>query len=173
MGLFTARLRVRIVAAGCPERGVEALDWRRAHGLSDRLDNRCDVTIEDGITEAEFRALVTAGWGVSYDTAGGGCVNRDWLEPKWSPMASYGHCATIEVTPAKSAVDLACEAMRACAREQKRDECGASKLEGEIARARARLDELGRERHALEVDIERLRGQLDAIDVADLAPEEG
>lgn len=118
--LFNANIRVRVVIEGCPERGVEALDWRRTRGLTERLDNRHDVSIQHAIDEASFRALVAAGWYASTHTDGSATVDGNRLRQEYDPAysSSYGHCATIPVEPGDTCVDIACRALVACAREQ-------------------------------------------------------
>ena len=65
--MFTAHICTDVIIAGCPEAGLAALDWRRAHGFTDRMDNRIPVEVKGEITETDFRALVGAGWRFSTD----------------------------------------------------------------------------------------------------------
>lgn len=117
--LFRANLKVHIKIAGCPESGVAALDYRRAHGLPERLDNRHDVEIKGEISEADFRELVAAGYG-SFESNGDGAQELvfDSLDSHYSPLSLRSGCAVIEVSPSDIPIQLACRALQSCAREE-------------------------------------------------------
>jgi hypothetical protein len=145
--ITSAKLTVRIKIAGCPERGLEALAWRRERGLSERMDDRHDVSIDRPITEAEFQALLAAGGHASYFTDGSASVAYVDLAQEYSPIANYGHCATIEVVSGESDVDLIVRALAACKRQQAegqerarvRAESEAADKEAQKAKAREEL----------------------------------
>jgi hypothetical protein len=170
MGLFNADIEVRIVLEGCPERGVDALDFRRVRGLPERLDNRMFVRIHGEVSESDYRALLSAGWAADMDSGGGGWIRRNSLRREYDPIASYGHYATVAVRPDHSPVELACLALRACAREQKWSELDGGRMLRELERIDAALRELDAQRAVLvaereRVDTERLGllAQLDEV----------
>ena len=144
--LFHAQLAVRVKIAGCPDQGLDALDWRREHGLPDRLDNIVPVRVKGEIEENEFRALLKAGYRAHY-YAGGGHVQLIDLPTKHNPDEGcfYGHYATVPVHPEDSAIDLACRAFRSCAREAALDAAGGeTKLREELTAAESRVTEIRR-----------------------------
>jgi hypothetical protein len=144
MSLFSACISVRICILGCPASGLPALDWRRARGLPERLDNRHDVTILGEVSEEDFRRLVSAGFLASGSTDGSMTVARTALGQAYCPLTTtwHGHCALIPVAPEDDAVTLACRALRACSREQRRHDIGADQLESERAALLARCAEI-------------------------------
>lgn len=164
MGLFGASINVRIQIEGCPEHGIDALDWRRACGLAERLDNRADVVLEGQISESDYRALVAAGWGYDTRTDGSSWVTRNSLRREYDPTATYGHCAVVAVRSDHSPVELACLALRACAREQRRRDLGVPDIEREIERLTAQIEESSAAVCKLEEERARLRDRLAAIE---------
>lgn len=160
MGLFRVSIKVRIGIVGCPERGIAALDWRRERGLSERLDNRADVELDGDISESDYRALIDAGWG--YDTYGDGssCVARNSLRQEFDPVSSYGYRAMVAVRPEHSPVELACLALRWCARQQRRCDLGITDIEREIARLTIQLDKSRAANVELENELNRLQARL-------------
>jgi hypothetical protein len=117
MGLFHAQISVRIRIDGCPESGIPALEYRRAHGLAERLDDSADAKINGEISEAEFRALVAAGWKAS-DRDGAQVIHFCGLEREYDPTSSYGHAAVIPVSATDTATELACRALVLCAAQE-------------------------------------------------------
>ena len=117
MGLFYAKIGVRIRIEGCPESGIPALEYRRAHGLAERLDDRSDVSIDGEISEDEFRALVTAGWKAS-NRDGAQVIHFCGLEREYDPTSTYGHAAVMPVSATDTPTNLACRALVLCASQQ-------------------------------------------------------
>lgn len=134
MSLFKANIGVRIVIADCPRSGIEALDWRREHGFSDRLDNYCDVEIRGNITESQFRKLIKSGYGCHSYEDGSQTVAMNSLRREYDPLFSstHGHRAVLHIdSPYDFDIDYACEALIACTREQLAHDIGEDKLRAE------------------------------------------
>jgi len=50
--LFRANIgTIRCAIRGCPAEGPEALDFRRARGLEERLDNRLEAAVQADLDE--------------------------------------------------------------------------------------------------------------------------
>lgn len=150
--LFFATLHLRIKILGCPESGIPALDWRRAAGLPERLDNEYPVSIEGQVSETDFRRLVSEGYKAFAMDDGSRRLSFVDLDTEFDPLrrSSYGHYATIEVSVADTPVDLACKALAACRREQLERHLDAPALRRERAELLARVSELNEQLKPLE-----------------------
>lgn len=139
--LIRANLTVRIHLSGCPERGLEALAWRRERGLSERMDHEYNVTLERAVTEEECAQLLAAGALMSYYTDGTACVDHSSLPREYDPLTcvSYGHWATIDVSKEDGDIALVVRALASC--RQQHDSHQAEMA----ARAKAEEDRLARD----------------------------
>lgn len=142
--LFHIDITCRIIISGCPESGLPALDFRRANGLPERMDNRNDVTLKGDITEPEFRRLIAAGWRAWAQTDGSAIIHESdfRLTNYFRPDQSYGHCATISVSKDDTAIDLLCRAHESCAREKRHYDAGVPDLRDRANQLLRELDEV-------------------------------
>lgn len=103
--MLKIKVETYVLIMGCPQDGLPALDYRREHGLPERMDNRYPISCEIADDETLYRLLVAAGYrGTSYTdgTEAILAVDRGMLSfPAASETyhgASYGWRA--EVAPA-------------------------------------------------------------------------
>ena len=140
MTQFFARIQTYVKIAGCPKSGLEALDWRRLNGFSDRMDNHIPIDISGMINEGDFRRLAQAGWNVSTDSEGNGHID-DFIPDHWNefhPCGHYGWRATVNADPGMPEVDLACLA----ALEARRKKAGVPEMQRQLADLETQVSEL-------------------------------
>lgn len=131
--MFSVKLTLRTVIAGCPDSGLEALDWRRKHNLPERCDNRYTIEIKsDDYPEAHFRQLVDAGFKPRVSAHGDISIQETpgALGHSFDPdmNAVYGYCAVISPEDVNgSLADAACSALRSAFRAQTLEKAGGEK----------------------------------------------
>lgn len=108
--MFAVKLESKVRINGCPERGLEALDWRRAHGLADRHDDVVHVAGEWD-DESLFRALAEAGYTPERYTDGSAKIVLSGIGASgWPPAgdtrhgSAYGWYAAVPVDVVRSFV---------------------------------------------------------------------